>query len=305
MKQNKSRFTKYTIKDEHGNDVEVIRNLLLTDVTLNWVFVTTPDDEGKFRADAVISDPEDIRLIQEYLNVVIEKSKNDLWGGTIPAKAFYPVRAPLADSEIEKDGKLVIKLKASPKNRPLLYIRESSEHEPREVIGRNTEIEEVAVSELREFHSGMVADIIINASGYAPKVKGHASGVTFWLNSLCKTGEGIRFAPAFNEEDEYMSAFTVGGVTTKGLFTPPKSDTVAPVKTVENPQIQNATKATKAPIKLGDLLEVENPKTQKAATHGSNPLADLESLIKNSTPEVEETASTSSATLSLNDLLKL
>lgn len=231
----KAEIRTYTTKDGE----EIIRDIVLKNVTFNYTFVTAPKPKElkgngeTYETNVIIKSEEVWNTFVEAFNRVYRRAVKNTWKGRTPAldTMNIPFYIPKKDENgeyypLEEDAIAVLKTKN--KQQPELFLRDEG---PLRVAGED---------DINEFYSGMVGDAVISFwaydSGTGPK-----PGIMLFINGVCKVAKGepltfvgsnYDFAGAFSDGEDTAAAFkeqkVVKATTPTPATTPAPEPAVAP-----------------------------------------------------------------------------
>lgn len=227
----------YLYRDPETN---VIKKIRITNAIASYAFLTSPRPaDSKFKAgqygtDLIITDEETKALVKEYVKEVATFALKNEWGGKKPASLKLPYHD--GDEEKEHEAGHMILSAGAPKIQPKLLIRD-----PR--TGRASELSE---EEVDEYYSGMLVDADIVFRAYSVGIN---TGITAYINAVCKVGEGTPFSAG----NSVVDSFSLEVEPDEDSFDEPvtKAKTKKPV-----------TKVEAADVTLDDLLDTA-PKGKK------------------------------------------
>jgi len=236
-----------------------IKALRVTDAVFSYSYLTAPRPEGQFKAgsygtELIIKDEETIKLINQYLKEVVQTAIKETWNGKLPKDVYLPFEE--GDEEVETEAGAYV-LKTTSPTQPPLYIREAGQAWPRRLEGE----------EVSEIYAGMIGEayVVLSPFNYLGK-----TGITAYINGVCKTADGTPFGGRANLEEVFA-------VPSEAAM-----DFSAPVKPSKGKTVEKAPEPEKEPeIDLATLTKrhtkqpaaVEQTTQQQQTTRSSKKLS--------------------------------
>lgn len=267
-----------------------VRDAVIKNVRLNWVFLETPraaDTPGakpRYDAQVIIENEEVLNTLSEYFNIMYEDAVAKKWQGRRPNinNMNTPFRSP--SMETDENGNQVLDENGQPKRaifeeHALAVLTVSNNSQPKLFMRKNGEqLRAADEGDDGEFYSGMIGEVHIAfyayAKGLSPK-----DGIKVFINAVCKTDDGNPIFKQFGTTD-YNELF--GGEETEGFYESFKAEPAAP--------------AQAAPVQPKTGVPVTPTQT------APNPI--LQGLMKQTGKKVEVTQTAEPAKTTLQDLIK-
>ena len=195
-----------TISKSRGAGKALIGPATLCYVHVLEKYIPEGETDGKYQITVLIDkkDETSIAVLKEAINDAIANGIAKKWGGKQPAKLDLPIR----DGDEKEDGDELFKGK--------FYLKAKSTRKPK-VVDRHL----AEILDADEIYSGMIGVVDIAAFPYAASGN---KGIGFALNTIMKTGNGVRISGGESVETVF------GGVDLSAL--PPEEK---PAQTAANP----------------------------------------------------------------------
>lgn len=188
-----------TISKSRGAGKALIGPATLCYVHVLEKYIPEGEIDGKYQITVLIDkkDETSIAVLKEAINDAIANGIAKKWGGKQPAKLDLPIR----DGDEKEDGDELFKGK--------FYLKAKSTRKPK-VVDRHL----AEILDADEIYSGMIGVVDIAAFPYAASGN---KGIGFALNTIMKTGNGVRISGGESVETVF------GGVDLSAL--PPEEKT--------------------------------------------------------------------------------
>ena len=182
-----------TISKSRGAGKALIGPATLCYVHVLEKFIPEGETDGKYQITVLIDkkDETSIAVLKEVINDAIAAGVAKKWGGQQPKKLDLPIR----DGDEKEDGDELFKGK--------FYLKAKSSRKPK-VVDRHL----AEILDADEIYSGMIGVVDIAAFPYAASGN---KGVGFALNTIMKTGNGVRISGGESVESVF------GGVDLSAL----------------------------------------------------------------------------------------
>lgn len=182
-----------TISKNRGAGKALIGPATLCYVHVLEKFIPEGETDGKYQITVLIDkkDETSIAVLKEVINDAIAAGVAKKWGGQQPKKLDLPIR----DGDEKEDGEELFKGK--------FYLKAKSSRKPK-VVDRHL----AEILDADEIYSGMIGVVDIAAFPYAASGN---KGVGFALNTIMKTGNGVRISGGESVESVF------GGVDLSAL----------------------------------------------------------------------------------------
>lgn len=165
-----------TISKARGAGKALIGPATLCYVHVLEKYIPEGETDGKYQITVLIDkkDETSIAVLREVINDAIAAGIVKKWGGKQPSKLDLPIR----DGDEKEDGDELFKGK--------FYLKAKSSRKPK-VVDRHL----AEIIDADEIYSGMIGVVDIAAFPYAASGN---KGVGFALNTIMKTGNGVRIS---------------------------------------------------------------------------------------------------------------
>ena len=165
-----------TISKSRGAGKALIGPATLCYVHVLEKYIPEGETDGKYQITVLIDkkDETSIAVLKEAINDAIANGIAKKWGGKQPAKLDLPIR----DGDEKEDGDELFKGK--------FYLKAKSTRKPK-VVDRHL----AEILDADEIYSGMIGVVDIAAFPYAASGN---KGIGFALNTIMKTGNGVRIS---------------------------------------------------------------------------------------------------------------
>lgn len=165
-----------TISKSRGAGKALIGPATLCYVHVLEKYIPEGETDGKYQITVLIDkkDETSIAVLKEAINDAIANGIAKKWGGQQPKKLDLPIR----DGDEKEDGDELFKGK--------FYFKAKSTRKPK-VVDRHL----AEILDADEIYSGMIGVVDIAAFPYAASGN---KGVGFALNTIMKTGNGVRIS---------------------------------------------------------------------------------------------------------------